>query len=135
MARSGVRQHSRRLTGRASHPRTVQPDRWGKVSMFADGVGTVDANGSLQLRQNVTLKSNSPAHAWVNSIAVRGSGRPTWPPEMFGLRDTSPSQRSLGRPGLAGPRFLRLSIPLELRIEPNRLKCIMNNYERFLGSF
>jgi hypothetical protein len=46
----------------------------GKVSFFADGVGTIDANGMLQLRQNVTLKSNSPAHAWVNSIAVWGIG-------------------------------------------------------------
>jgi hypothetical protein len=42
----------------------------GKMSFFADGVGFIDANGILQLRQNVTLKSNSPAHAWVNSIAV-----------------------------------------------------------------
>jgi hypothetical protein len=46
----------------------------GKVSLFADGVGFIDANGILQLRQNVTLKSNSPAHAWVNSIAVWGVG-------------------------------------------------------------
>jgi hypothetical protein len=45
-----------------------------KVSMFADGVGTIYAKGILQLRQNVTLKCNSPAHAWVNSIAVWGVG-------------------------------------------------------------
>jgi hypothetical protein len=42
--------------------------------MFADGVGTVDAKGIVQLRETVTLKSNSPAHAWVNSIGVWGVG-------------------------------------------------------------
>ncbi len=46
----------------------------GKVSMFADGVGTIDAKGIVQLRENVTLKSNHPAHAWVNSIVVWGVG-------------------------------------------------------------
>jgi hypothetical protein len=46
----------------------------GKVSMFADGVGTIDAKGTVQLRENVTLKSNHPAHAWVNSIVVWGVG-------------------------------------------------------------
>jgi hypothetical protein len=46
----------------------------GKVSMFADGVGTIDAKGIVQLRENVTLKSNYPAHAWVNSIVVWGVG-------------------------------------------------------------
>jgi hypothetical protein len=45
-----------------------------KVSLYADGVGTLDAKGILQLRENVTLKSNSPAHSWVNSIAVWGVG-------------------------------------------------------------
>src|SRR2546428_13739130 len=38
------------------------------------GVGTLDKHGILQLRENVTLKSNSPAHAWVNSIQVWGIG-------------------------------------------------------------
>ena len=42
--------------------------------MFAEGVAPVDANGIVQLRENVTLKSNYPAHAWVNSIAVWGVG-------------------------------------------------------------
>ncbi len=46
----------------------------GKVSLFADGLGTLDANGILQLRESVTLKSNSPAHAWVNSIQVWATG-------------------------------------------------------------
>jgi hypothetical protein len=46
----------------------------GKVSMFADGVGIIDAKGIVQLRENVTLKSNYPAHAWVNSIVVWGVG-------------------------------------------------------------
>ena len=46
----------------------------GKVSMFADGVGPVDANGIAQLRMNVTLKSNHSAYAWVNSIQVWGVG-------------------------------------------------------------
>ena len=35
----------------------------GKVSMFAEGLGTVDANGILQIRESVTLKSNSPDHS------------------------------------------------------------------------
>jgi hypothetical protein len=46
----------------------------GKVSYFADGVGTLDAKGILHNRQNVTLKSNSPAHTWVNSIQVWAAG-------------------------------------------------------------
>jgi hypothetical protein len=46
----------------------------GKVSMFADGVAPIDVNGIVQLRENVTLKSNYPAYAWVNSIAVWGVG-------------------------------------------------------------
>ena len=46
----------------------------GKVSMFADGVAPIDANGVVQLRENVTLKSNYPAHSWVNSIVVWGVG-------------------------------------------------------------
>ena len=46
----------------------------GKVSMFADGVGTIDAKGIVHLRENVALKSNYSAHAWVNSIVVWGVG-------------------------------------------------------------
>lgn len=46
----------------------------GKVSMFADGVGTIGANGIVQLRENVTLKSNNSAYTWVNSIVVWGVG-------------------------------------------------------------
>jgi hypothetical protein len=46
----------------------------GKVSFFADGVGTLDAKGILHTWENVTLKSNSPAHAWVNSIPVWAAG-------------------------------------------------------------
>ncbi len=46
----------------------------GKVSFFAAGVGTVDAKGIVHVRENVTLKSNSPAHAWVNSIPVWAAG-------------------------------------------------------------
>jgi hypothetical protein len=46
----------------------------GKVSFFADGVGTLGANGILQVRENGTLKSNSLAHAWVNQIQVWASG-------------------------------------------------------------
>lgn len=49
-------------------------DGGGKVSMFADGVGTIGAKGIVQLRENVTLKSNYSAHAWVNSIVVWGVG-------------------------------------------------------------
>ena len=39
-----------------------------KVSMFVDGVGIIDADGIVQLRENVTLKSNHSAYAWVNLI-------------------------------------------------------------------
>jgi hypothetical protein len=46
----------------------------GKVSFFADGIGTLDSKGIVHLRENVILKSNSPSHAWVNSIAVWGAG-------------------------------------------------------------
>jgi hypothetical protein len=46
----------------------------GKVSMFADGVASIDAKGIVQLRENVTLKSSYPAYAWVNSIVVWGVG-------------------------------------------------------------
>lgn len=45
-----------------------------KVSMFADGIAPVDAKGIAQLRENVTLKSNYSAYAWVNSIVVWGVG-------------------------------------------------------------
>jgi hypothetical protein len=40
----------------------------------ADGVGTLDVHGILNLRENVRLKSNSLAYAWVNSIPVWGIG-------------------------------------------------------------
>jgi len=46
----------------------------GKVSLFADGLGSLDSNGILQLRETVTLRSNSPAQAWVNSIQVWATG-------------------------------------------------------------
>ena len=46
----------------------------GKVSLFAEGLATLDAGGVLQLRESMTLKSNSPAHAWVNSIPVWATG-------------------------------------------------------------
>ena len=45
-----------------------------KVSMFADGVAPIDANGIVQLRENATLRSNHSAYAWVNSIVVWGVG-------------------------------------------------------------
>ncbi len=46
----------------------------GKVSFFADGSGTFDAKGLLHIRENVTLRSHSPAHAWVNSTHVWAAG-------------------------------------------------------------
>ena len=46
----------------------------GKVAVFADGVGTLDANGILHLRVNVSCKSSSPAYVWMNSIQVWGIG-------------------------------------------------------------
>jgi hypothetical protein len=46
----------------------------GKMAFFADGVGTLDAKGILHVRENGSLKSNSPAHAWVNQIQVWAAG-------------------------------------------------------------
>ncbi len=46
----------------------------GRVSWSSDGLGTISGNGVLQLRENVTLRSNSPAHTWVNSIQVWATG-------------------------------------------------------------
>ena len=45
-----------------------------KVSMFADGIGTIDEKGIVHLRENLTLKSNFPAYSWVNSIVGWGVG-------------------------------------------------------------
>ena len=46
----------------------------GKVAVFADGIGTLDAKGILHLRENVSCKSSSPAYVWVNSVQVWGIG-------------------------------------------------------------
>jgi hypothetical protein len=45
-----------------------------KLSFLADGVGPPDAKGVVQLRENGTMKSNAPAHAWVNRIQVWATG-------------------------------------------------------------
>lgn len=47
-----------------------------KISLFADGVGTLDPKaGILHLRENATLRSNAPAHSWVNTIQIWAEGK------------------------------------------------------------
>lgn len=45
-----------------------------KLAILTEGVGTFGSGGLLHLRETVKLTSNSPAYAWVNSIAVRADG-------------------------------------------------------------
>ena len=46
-----------------------------KIALFADGVA-IPQEGSpvLQLRENVTLTTSSPAYAWVNPLQIWGIG-------------------------------------------------------------
>jgi hypothetical protein len=40
-----------------------------KIALFADGVATPqEGSPILQLRENVTLTTSSPAYAWVNAL-------------------------------------------------------------------
>ena len=46
-----------------------------KISLFADGVATPEEGTAImQLRENVTLSTSSPAYSWVNQIQVWGQG-------------------------------------------------------------
>lgn len=46
-----------------------------KIALFADGVGTPEeGTGVVQLRENVTLSTSSPAYSWVNQLQVWGQG-------------------------------------------------------------
>jgi len=46
-----------------------------KIALFADGVATPEEGTSvLQLRENVTLSTSSPAYSWVNQLQVWGQG-------------------------------------------------------------
>ncbi len=46
-----------------------------KIALFADGVATPEEGSPvLQLRENATLTSSSPAYAWVNSLQAWGIG-------------------------------------------------------------
>jgi len=46
-----------------------------KIAFFGDGIIRPDKNtGLLQLRENVTLTSSSPAYAWVNTVVGWGQG-------------------------------------------------------------
>ena len=46
-----------------------------KISIFADGVATPEEGTAImQLRENVTLSTSSPAYSWVNQIQVWGQG-------------------------------------------------------------
>jgi hypothetical protein len=46
----------------------------GKVAVSGEGQATPDPTGIMQLRETLTLRSNSPAHSWVNSTSVWASG-------------------------------------------------------------
>jgi len=45
-----------------------------KIAFFADGVGTLGADGIVQLRENVVLKSNDKRYGWVNQIQIWATG-------------------------------------------------------------
>lgn len=46
-----------------------------KIAFFADGVATPEAGtGVMQLRENVTLTTASPAYAWVNRLQIWAQG-------------------------------------------------------------
>ena len=46
-----------------------------KIALFADGVATPEEGSPvLQLRENATLTTSSPAYAWVNSLQAWGIG-------------------------------------------------------------
>jgi hypothetical protein len=46
-----------------------------KIALFADGVAIPEAGTSLlQLRENVTLTTSSPAYSWVNPLQVWATG-------------------------------------------------------------
>jgi hypothetical protein len=46
----------------------------GKVAISAEGLAIPDPTGIMQLRHSWTLRSNSPAHSWVNATPVWVSG-------------------------------------------------------------
>jgi hypothetical protein len=45
-----------------------------RVAVFADGEGTFDAKGVLHFRERVSLRSNTHAYTWVNSVPVWAEG-------------------------------------------------------------
>jgi hypothetical protein len=45
-----------------------------KVAISAEGLATPDPTGIMQLRHSWTLRSNSSAYSWVNSMPVWASG-------------------------------------------------------------
>ena len=46
-----------------------------KISLFADGIATPEeGTGILQIRENVTLSTSSPAYSWVNQLPIWGQG-------------------------------------------------------------
>lgn len=72
----GIDHLNMRPDGRAElhiHPTILTPEG-ASIAFFADGVGTLGAGGIVQLRENVTLKSNDKAYAWVNQIQVWATG-------------------------------------------------------------
>jgi autotransporter translocation and assembly factor TamB len=46
----------------------------GKIAVSGEGQATPDPSGIMQLRETLTLRSNSTAHSWVNSTSVWASG-------------------------------------------------------------
>ena len=53
----------------------VTTDNGARISVFADGVGMLRAQEPvIDVRENVTLFSSDPRHAWVNGLQVWGEG-------------------------------------------------------------
>ena len=72
----GIDHLNMRADGRAElhiHANIHTPEG-AQIAFFADGVGTLGADGVVQLRENVTLKSNDKAYAWVNPLQIWATG-------------------------------------------------------------
>jgi len=53
----------------------IATDDGEKIAFFGDGIVRPEENtGLLQLRENITLTSSSPAYAWVNLVVGWGQG-------------------------------------------------------------
>ncbi len=53
----------------------ITTDDGEKISFFADGVGSPEPGTPvIQIRENVTLTTSSPAYSWVNTLQVWATG-------------------------------------------------------------